>query len=283
MGCLNSEGKFEHWFGNIHLSGPCNRSCYFCIGQHMMALDAQNNLDKWPLDGIDKFVNQCNEKGITEVNLTGTNTEPTLYGHIPALKRYLSEHMDLKTFGIRTNGVAYIDLLEHFDQISVSITTLDQKLYYQTMVGYPPDMRRLYEWHSDKDLRVNIVLCPEVVRSGQIHKDLGELVDIGYKSINLREPYGQPHIGDPLKDKAPFIGYRFDHEPMYDLFGANITYWDVHYCHVESVNLYANGHVSLDYPVTRGHDFDKGEVKDQGNFNESGRIRPQWLTKTKEG
>lgn len=63
MGCLNSEGKFEHWFGNIHLSGRCNRSCYFCIGQHMMVLDKYNVLDKFPLDGLDEFVKQCQEKG----------------------------------------------------------------------------------------------------------------------------------------------------------------------------------------------------------------------------
>lgn len=56
MGCLNSDGSFSHWFGNIHLSGPCNRKCYFCIGQHMMALDGENNLDTWPLKNIDGFV-----------------------------------------------------------------------------------------------------------------------------------------------------------------------------------------------------------------------------------
>ena len=62
MGCLNADSGFSHWFGNIHLSGPCNRACYFCIGQHMMALDPFNNLDEWPLVGLDDFVRKCQER-----------------------------------------------------------------------------------------------------------------------------------------------------------------------------------------------------------------------------
>ena len=85
MGCLNSSNKFEHVFANIHLSGPCNRSCYFCIGQHMMDLDPENNLDTWPLLGLDKFVERCNERSITDVFVTGTNTDPMLYKHTAQL------------------------------------------------------------------------------------------------------------------------------------------------------------------------------------------------------
>jgi hypothetical protein len=60
MGCLNDDPNhpFPHFFGNIHLSGPCNRSCYFCIGQHMMALDQENSLKRIPTN-IGKFLREC--------------------------------------------------------------------------------------------------------------------------------------------------------------------------------------------------------------------------------
>lgn len=61
-----------------------------------------------------------------------------------------------------------------------------------------------------------------------------------------------------------------------------IAYWDVHYVEVESVNLYANGVVSEDYPVTRGHDPIYGNVKDQGNYLKSGRQQEQWLSAKKK-
>src|SRR5437762_5702074 len=104
MGCLNSEGQFFHWFANIHLSGPCNRACYFCIGQHMMELDPLNNLNLWPLKNIDEFLDCCLDKDVNEINLTGSNTDPLLYNHIPELKAYLEENIPNLIFGIRTNG-----------------------------------------------------------------------------------------------------------------------------------------------------------------------------------
>src|SRR3990172_8839296 len=105
MGCLNSTGQFEHWFANIHFSGPCNRACYFCIGQHMMALDSLNNLDTWPLKNLDEFIQACKERDISEINLTGSNTDPLLYRHISKLHDYLEHHIPNLVLGVRTNGV----------------------------------------------------------------------------------------------------------------------------------------------------------------------------------
>lgn len=58
-----------------------------------------------------------------------------------------------------------------------------------------------------------------------------------------------------------------------------VTYWDVHYVEVESVNLYANGLVSETYPVTAGH-HPTGFVLDQSHFG-VGRQSEQWKKKVK--
>lgn len=49
----------------------------------------------------------------------------------------------------------------------------------------------------------------------------------------------------------------------------------MHYVAVASVNLYASGRVSLDYPITRGH-ADDGVVKDQSAFS-GGRGPERWM------
>ena len=112
MGCLNYNEGFPHWFGNIHLSGPCNRSCYFCIGQHMMALDPINNLSRWPLKGMREFLGHCLGHGIREINVTGSNTDPLLYEHTRKLKDllkyvYILLHTELFriTGSIQKNGI----------------------------------------------------------------------------------------------------------------------------------------------------------------------------------
>lgn len=291
MGCLNSKGQFDHYFGNIHLSGPCNRSCYFCIGQHMMALDSYNMLDEWPLPGLDKFVEECKAKNINEVNITGSNTDPLLYKHLPKLRAYLDEHIPNLNFGLRTNGVAVLanpDNWMLFDKASISITSLNPQIYKKTMgQGVPPDITAIMKL-KDIPLKVNVVLCPETVESKDVlFPDILSTIETlrrkGIRKINLREPYGQPHIGDPLKT-LDFIqtGSVFGN-PEYGFTNTKVVYWDVHYTEVESVNLYANGVVSTTYPVTEGHDPVDGKVEGQEHFQKSGRVREQWVSLTVNG
>lgn len=289
MGCLNSQGQFSHWFGNIHLSGPCNRACYFCIGQHMPGLDPINNLGTWPLPGMDEFLAKCREHGVKEINLTGSDTDPLLYRHLPELTAFLRREIPGAVLGIRTNGIledrnpALIDL---FDKGSISVTSFDQELYKKTMGrGYPPDIEAFLRRHPNFRVKGNVVLCPETVaRDNMGRSDLDATLEHfafnKFKKVNIREPYGQSHIGDPLK------GTQFDQigtiygMPIYNVYGMQVTYWDVHYVEVESVNLYANANVSVTYPVTKGHDPVLGTVFDQSNF-QIGRQFDQWKNKPK--
>jgi len=276
MGCLNSEGQFSHWFGNIHLSGPCNRSCYFCIGQHMMALDSLNVLDTWPLPGIDDFIAKCLLKDVSEVNLTGSNTDPLLYEHLPELKSHLKRYIPHLTFGLRTNGVLAIqhpELWSLFDKGSISFPSFRSDVYTKMMgPGQIPDLAQILKKSSWMP-KINIVLGPENLP--HLAETISLLSDLGVQKINVREPYGQPHIGDPLTS-FPQDSTRFG-MPVYKIHGVDVIYWDVHYVEVESVNLYANGRVSLTYPVTKGH-APTGKVEDQSHFPKSGRVRSQWLT-----
>jgi pyruvate-formate lyase-activating enzyme len=294
MGCLNSRGQFDHWFGNIHFSGKCNRSCYFCIGQHMMVLDPLNNLAEWPLKNIGSFIERCLERNVKEINLTGSNTDPLLYKHIPALVDFLRQAIRDVKVGIRTNGAKYPEsetYLPLFDKVSISITSFDPALYRATMgSGNPPHLRSLIR-DLKVPVKVNVVLCPETVTNGDYIKTLFTLAESGIEVVNLREPYGQPHIGDPLEHLVGKHDSRLAKiygdtgikrlndvfgMPSYDVFGMRVTYWDVHYVEVESVNLYANGVVSETYPITQGHDPVTGKVEGQEHFTKSGRVREQW-------
>lgn len=279
MGCLNSNQNFSHWFGNIHFSGPCNRSCYFCIGQHMMALDPLDTLTAWPLPGLDAFVEACTRRDVTEVNLTGSNTDPMMYRHITRLAEFLRSRIEGLVLGIRTNGTRVewrAEEWRQFDKASISITSFDPAIYRNTMGnGKPPNVARILAMAGPRDIKANVVLCPEIL-GDDLGRTLTELERLGVRRINLREPYGQPHIGDPLRGIAVRDGGVLG-MPSYKWGRARVTYWDVHYCEVESVNLYANGRVSEDYPITRGHD-ERGTVLDQSHFTQSGRVRPQWVT-----
>lgn len=249
----------------------------------MMALDPLNNLNEWPLKNLDLFIQQCLEKNIKEINVTGSNTDPLLYKHDTKLVWTLRECVPNIRIGIRTNGVLWGgSVWDLYDKASISLTSLDPELYVKTMgMGLPPDIKKMIPSDPSKDLKVNIVLCPETVYSGDLIKTIQSLVDLGIKRINLREPYGQPHIGNPmvqLREQPDFLTMGM---PSYRFGNTSVTYWDVHYVEVESINLYANGIVSTTYPVSKGHCPDTGKVLDQGHFNKSGRIIEQWKYKEK--
>lgn len=282
MGCLNSTGSFKHWFANIHFSGKCNRNCYFCIGQFMQALEPFNNLNKENLDGFDDFIIKCKEYKITEVALTGSNTDPLLYRFIPSLKDKLGRSLDLQMFRITTNGVKVLNNLETwnlFDFASITFCSFDETINQKMMGGVPVNIREIIK-QTKFDFRINILLSSYNIINNDLMATIDKLIDAGTKKINLREPYGQPNMRSSLnkflqKNKLTFTHKILGNDAL-TYRGCEICYWDVHYTEVESVNLYANGRVSNDYPITRGHDV-SGLVLSQDNWQFEGRKYQQWL------
>lgn len=246
----------------------------------MMALDSLNNLNTFPLKNLDSFVVECNLHGIREINITGSNTDPLLYKHLLKLKLYLKENIPDLIFGIRTNGVLALEKPDDmllFDKASISVTSFDEELYNKTMgMGKPPDVKKIIYLMNGKPVKLNVVMCPETVNTNDILKTLDEAASLGIQKVNLREPYGQPHIGDPLRRLGNPHKFVYG-MPCYHYKGVEVVIWDVHWVEVESVNLYANGEVSVTYPVTKGHDPVNGKVVPQHNFNFSGRVHEQWL------
>ncbi len=246
----------------------------------MQLLDALNNLDLFPLRNLDTFIERCIEKGIHEINVTGSNTDPLLYRHTHELKAYLQRFIPNLVLGIRTNGVlskAREDVLRLYDKGSVTICSFDKAIYAKMMGrGEPPDLDAILPLYSHfSALKLNVVLGDENVQSKDFLNTIEIAESYGFNKVNLREPYGQAHIGNPLEK----LGFEPDEirygMPCYRFGKTVVTYWDVHYVEVESVNLYANGVVSLTYPVTKGHDPAHGKVVEQSKWGK-GRHFSQW-------
>lgn len=244
----------------------------------MMALDALNNLKQWPLLGLDKFITKCLEYNVTEINLTGTNTEPLLFEHHKKLADTLRERIPDVILGLRTNGALVLNkphIWNLYDKASITLPSFDQDIYTKQMgKGRVPNIKKILEIKGPQEIKINIVLGPE--NYTDITNTLEKLSGLGVKKVNLREPYGQPHVGDPLVDIKERAGEILG-MPQYNWNGMRVTYWDVHYVHVESVNLYAQGKVSLTYPITKGHDDKTGTVMDQSHWKQTGRHNKQWI------
>jgi hypothetical protein len=278
MGCLNDDDRWEHWFGNVHLSGPCNRRCYFCIGQHMMALDALNTLHTpaREMKGFMSFIEACKAKGIRSVNLTGTNTDPLLYDSIPNMVMELRLLLPGVSVGIRTNGSSHHSDIRYFDHGSITVCSADYHTNLEIMGGPPPDLGALAEWNDLSQFKLNCVLGPLSANM----ENVAGLVDLasawGITRINLREPYGQEHVGSEWIGSIPDGTVLQESVPFWDFGEVRVFYWDVHYVAVRSVNLYANGRISMEYPITKGH-IEGGVVIPQSEFQGHHRRQKQWM------
>lgn len=240
-----------------------------------MALDKLNNLGQYPLEGIEEFIAECIAHDVHEINLTGTNTDPSLYQHHEKLAIYLQMAIPNLRLGLRTNGVALERIKRiapFYEKASISVPSFDPEIYVKCMgQGEPPDIRTLKGLFED--IKVNLVLSP-FIPENDLWKTLNMLADLGIRRVNLREPYGQDHVGNPLGKRLTQTGTVLG-MPEYDCDTTKFIYWDVHYVEVESVNLYAQGRISVDYPITRGHDTE-GTVLDQSHFT-TGRHVQQWV------
>lgn len=246
----------------------------------MMALDSFNTLDTPPnkMRSFDTFIKMLHDSTtIEDVYLTGTNTDPCLYRYHQELTTEIRKTG--KRIGIRTNGTAHVSELRHYDNGSVTVCSPYYHINLKMMGGPPPDFGEL-SLHADlTKWNINTVLGPENANKTSIEG----LIDIGLKYglawINLREPYGQAHIGDMFL-WATFgepHGYKLqDTVPYWEFDGMQLCYWDVHFVGVRSINLYANGRISEDYSITKGHTVG-GVVKEQHNFDGHKRRNAQWL------
>lgn len=244
----------------------------------MMALDPLNNLDKWPLDNINEFVCICRAKGVREINITGTNTDPLLYRKTPRLLSYLRLEIPGVKIGIRTNGalvMARQSTWNDYDKASISLPSFDPVIYEKMMGSKDvPDLEKIID-STSMPIKINVVLSPFLT---DLPATLDRLNGLGILTVNLREPYGQPHVGDPMEARHMLPVKRVYGMPTYRWKDMLVTYWDVHYCEVESVNLYANGRVSLTYPITKGHDY-RGKVIPQEQWGtEHMRHVEQWVS-----
>ncbi len=231
------------------------------------------------------FASTCRAHNVKTIYLTGTNTDPLLYRHhfkfLEAVRGHGFE------VGIRTNGIHDLSQIKNYDKASISVCSINNDVNTKMMGGPAPDVLNAMCLTSNR-LKVNIVLGPENCYQDDLIQTLHYLCNLGVPRINLREPYGQPHVGNPmpgiiksewdrwrtlsLQTLEPLFGM-----PHYQIGATKIVYWDVHYVEVESVNLYTgDGRISVEYPITKGCAED-GVVRDQTHFRQ-GRQQEQWIS-----
>ena len=237
-------------FANILFSGHCNLRCPYCIG-HSSTLQAMpNNLKTFPLNGLDLFIAELNKFDVTQVSLTGTNTDPQLYTYAPELITRLREQIPGVKLSLHTNGQMALKKIESFncyDRATISMPSF-QSHTYRIMTGGAsmPDLPKIIS-------KARIPLKISTIVTHQNYDEIPGIITrcrkLRISRMVLRKQYGDPQNWALLSKYRP--ARYFGENPVYDIDGMEVTVWDFNTSTVRCLNLFSDGTISTKYQLTR--------------------------------
>ncbi|MFM8322960.1 MAG: radical SAM protein [Chloroflexota bacterium] len=238
-------------FANILFSGPCTAHCPFCIGRQIDPRLNHNNLDEYPPRGLERFIELVRQHRITELALTGSNTDPQAYRHEARLIERLRAELPGVRLSLHTNGRLALQKITEFnryDRASVSLPSFDPDIYRALMgVAGPPDLERLLAL-AHIPVKLSCVLAE--ANQGEIGAYLERCQALGVRRAALRKLYGDRRPWAallPLDDPAWQAQGEFAGAPVYRFQGLQVTLWDFEAVQAQALNLFSSGLISSAY------------------------------------
>jgi MoaA/NifB/PqqE/SkfB family radical SAM enzyme len=238
-------------FANVLFGGPCNRRCYYCIGESLPKNARRDNLREFPPLGMDAFVREVNARRIAEVVFTGTVTDPQLYAHESELLAWLKARVHGGArYSLHTNGVRALKKLEAFnayDRVCISFPSFDPDTYAAHMGSRAvPDLAAIVR-AATIPLKVSCVL--DARNAPEVPDFLARLADLGITRVVFRKIFGTQEDHVDFDALLPRIG-AYNGNPLYGFRGMTVGYWDFDAATSTSVNLFPDGTLGTSYRLT---------------------------------
>jgi molybdenum cofactor biosynthesis enzyme MoaA len=241
-------GKYD--FANILLSGRCNLRCPHCIGHNQTLRGMPENLSQFPLNGLDRFISALCRYGITQISLTGTNTDPQLYAYEPELIAYLRQRIAGVKISLHTNGILALRKMEVFnryDRATISLPSFALTTYRQ-MTGRTAvlDLAAIMN-AATIPVKISTLLTEQNIH--EIPSIIMRCRELGISRMVLRRLYDETRAWHVFPDLQP-IRY-FAGNPVYEVDGLEVTVWDFATSQVRCLNLFSDGSISQEYQLLR--------------------------------
>ncbi|MEM7180140.1 MAG: radical SAM protein [Spirochaetota bacterium] len=222
--------------------------CLYCIGK--LTAKHPSNLHQFPIYGLDRFVEECKQRGIEEISFTGTDTDPLLYRHPEKLISWLREKIPGVRLSLHTNGLLILRkrrIVELFDRLSISLYSFESESYNKlTGVRRMPDFVAISQ-------SIAIPTKVSVIYSQENHTEIASIMEMCRKAhikrFVLRKVYGFPGLENPFADLP--VQYTFAGNPVYTIDGLEVTWWDFAKSELSCINLFADGSISEEYNITK--------------------------------
>ena len=238
-------------FANILLSGRCNLTCPYCIGHTATLRSMPENLDTFPLKGLNRFVTELKHHGVTQISLTGTNTDPQLYAYEPELLTDLRKRIAGVKISLHTNGMLALQKMDGFnryDRATISLPSFDPTTC-RKMTGSAQvlDLQAIVR-AAKIPLKISTLVTEHNIR--EIPSIIARCQELGISRMVLRKLYGETRQWN-LFPQRESVRY-FAGNPVYDdVCGMEVTVWDFSASAVRCLNLFSDGSISQEYQLIR--------------------------------
>eukprot|EP00977_Amphora_coffeiformis_P019216 scaffold7012_cov157-Amphora_coffeaeformis.AAC.24 len=248
------QDKYES--GNILFSGPCNQKCIFCIGQQLPGHLSPRNHRIWPPTNLDIFIQEIRSSDTKRIILTGTTADPQLYKYEERLLHRLRESIPGAHISVHTNGLLALrklDVFNQYDTATISINSLNPETFSK-MHGVAMEMILA---NAKPPIKLSCVLTSD--NNDEVESYLATASNLGVTRVALR-----PVLGLMADDSSPtrppptlrvldgLVPVRqYCGNPVYDVEGVEVTYWEFDQTSGKSLNLFANGLLSQEYLLSK--------------------------------
>jgi molybdenum cofactor biosynthesis enzyme MoaA len=237
-------------FANILFSGHCNLQCPHCIGHNQTLRGMPENLSQFPLNGLDRFISALCRYEITQISLTGTNTDPQLYAYEPELIAYLRKRIPGVQISLHTNGVLALRkmvVFNRYDRATISLPSFAPTTYRQ-MTGRT-DVLDLAAIMNAANIPVKISTLLTEQNIPEISSIIMRCRELGISRMVLRTLYGETRAWNIFPSLQP-VRY-FAGNPVYEVDGLEVTVWDFAASQIRCLNLFSDGSISEEYQISR--------------------------------
>lgn len=245
----------DYDFANILFSGPCNRFCPWCIGKQIPVHINRNSLNIFPPHNIDRLIDEVNRLDIKQIVFTGTNTDPQLYRYEAELLKFLRARIKTNAqYSLHTNGamaLRKIDTVNLYDKVCFSFPSFNPDTYEKLMGSRSvPPMATII---ARLQIPVKISCVVNDYNFHEMGTFLNECNHIGVPRVVLRRLFGDIQDRNPFKTMTPYRFYRDN--PVYDIGGMEVTYWNFDESSSNSINLFPDGTLGTSYLLTETPEF----------------------------
>lgn len=238
-------------FANILFTGPCNLNCPHCIGRRPELRGLPENLHRFPPENLEELMEELHRRGIREISVTGTNTDPQLYPYERELLDRLRRGVPGARISLHTNGVLALEKMETFnlyDRAAVSLPSFRPETCRKMTGGsWTLPLEAILE-KARVPVKISVLVTED--NAEEVPEILDRCEKGGVRRAALRTLYGKVRLWKVPGD-LELVG-DFAGSPVYRRGGLQATVWDFSRSRLKCLNLFSDGSLSDDYLLVKG-------------------------------